>query len=267
MSRNNKQASDMRSVSSSNSVLSIATGNDDEISQLCAIHSIDRGTFLAVERLVLNRLTNHDHLEKKRKIKESGLDGWVVPKISQQQVHELHEKLLLLIADAALAFRFVERESFREIIALLRLPALDSVPTRKQLAGPILIKHFKKAQREQWDALAALKSRNAFATLLLDGWKSVDNKHLLGSSVAVVNRLAILETTQEGSEHDGLAVARDMELLIIKAHLREEIRLGAVTTDDAPQCARARRIMALRFSELIFLPCWAHQIVCFDESN
>ena len=36
--------------------------------------------------------------------------------------------------------------------------------------------------------------------------------------------------------------------------------VGAVVTDNAAQCARARRILALRWPGIIFLFCFAHQV-------
>ena len=53
-----------------------------------------------------------------------------------------------------------------------------------------------------------------------------------------------------------------LESLILKAQSNDNVRLGAVTTDNAPQIGRARRILAFRFPSLIFLLCWAHQMVC-----
>ncbi len=36
--------------------------------------------------------------------------------------------------------------------------------------------------------------------------------------------------------------------------------VGAVVTDKAGNCARARRILALRWPKIVFLLCYAHQI-------
>ncbi|CAK9858545.1 unnamed protein product [Sphagnum jensenii] len=36
--------------------------------------------------------------------------------------------------------------------------------------------------------------------------------------------------------------------------------VGAVVTDNAGNCARARRILALRWPKIIFMFCYAHQI-------
>ena len=36
--------------------------------------------------------------------------------------------------------------------------------------------------------------------------------------------------------------------------------VGAIITDNAENCARARRILALRWPKIVFLFCYAHQI-------
>ncbi|ETL45048.1 hypothetical protein L916_04780 [Phytophthora nicotianae] len=59
--------------------------------------------------------------------------------------------------------------------------------------------------------------------------------------------------------HDGLAIAKHMEG-VIEELLASEWKIGAVVTDNAGQCGRARRILAPRYPNIAFLICFAHDI-------
>jgi len=66
---------------------------------------------------------------------------------------------------------------------------------------------------------------------------------------------------------DGMAVAKDLEEQILSLGM-EAFIIRQLITDNAGACARARRILALRFPDMVFLPCWAHQVrvrdhICF----
>lgn len=244
-------------------------GKEGQISDLCSKYDIDRVAYNAIAELVVKTELDQVQAANKKRKAQSGLNGWVLPKLSSKEIDDLHKRLLVLISDAALPFRFVERESFLDIIKLLRPSAVDNMPTRRQLSGSILNKMADIATIDQFTKLEKLTKRGAFATLIADGWKTVDNTHLLGSSLAVEGHVAVFLAEPEDSHNHGLAQAKALESLILKAKARKEVKLGAVTTDDAPQVARGRRILALRFTDLIFLKCWAHQMVinldCFDE--
>ena len=228
---------------------------------ICEKYRIDRATFNAIYDEVVSREVTQNDIRKKRKADKSGLNGWVLPGLSQTEVHKLHERLLVLIADAALPFAIVERQSFVDVLDVLRPNPRGYTPNRRQLSGVILNKLSQEANDASLSLLKSLTMRHAFATLIADGWKTVNNIHILGSSLVVVGSSAIYENSQEGSDHHGIAQANALETLINKAMDDPNVRLCAVCTDDCPQVARGRRIAALRFPTLIFLLCWAHQTV------
>ncbi|POM58227.1 LOW QUALITY PROTEIN: Hypothetical protein PHPALM_37159 [Phytophthora palmivora] len=66
------------------------------------------------------------------------------------------------------------------------------------------------------------------------------------------------ELLRIGSSHHIIALARLMQSSIIRA-LELVWNVGGVITDNAGQCARARRILALRWPN-IFLRCFAHDV-------
>ncbi|GMF53666.1 unnamed protein product [Phytophthora fragariaefolia] len=62
-----------------------------------------------------------------------------------------------------------------------------------------------------------------------------------------------------GDRHDGLAIVQQMEN-VIEELLASEWKVGAVVTDNAGQCGRARHILALRYPKIAFVHCFAHDI-------
>uniref|UniRef100_K3XCR3 DUF659 domain-containing protein n=1 Tax=Globisporangium ultimum (strain ATCC 200006 / CBS 805.95 / DAOM BR144) TaxID=431595 RepID=K3XCR3_GLOUD len=62
-----------------------------------------------------------------------------------------------------------------------------------------------------------------------------------------------------GTRHDGVAIAQELDTILCQAR-EEQWDVGAVVTDDAGQCGRARRILALRWPNIAFLHCFAHDI-------
>ena len=57
-----------------------------------------------------------------------------------------------------------------------------------------------------------------------------------------------------------MANAEEIECAIERAEADFGFRIGCVTTDDAGQCARAKRILALRFPNVYSGRCYAHQV-------
>jgi hypothetical protein len=62
-----------------------------------------------------------------------------------------------------------------------------------------------------------------------------------------------------GSRHDSLAIAEHLESILLSM-IAQGWDVGAVVTNNADNCARARRSLALRSPKIVFLFCYAHQI-------
>ncbi|OWZ07595.1 hypothetical protein PHMEG_00019998 [Phytophthora megakarya] len=62
-----------------------------------------------------------------------------------------------------------------------------------------------------------------------------------------------------GSRHDGLAITENMENVMLQME-KDGWTLGAVVTDNADQCGRARRILSLRWPKVAFVICFAHDL-------
>eukprot|EP00170_Pyropia_yezoensis_P002135 contig_9020_g2139 len=173
---------------------------------------------------------------------------------------ELEKRVLVLVADQRLSFSAVEHSSFENLVRLLRPTAVAHLPSRRQLAGRILHAAASEASTHSKAAVVRLLQGSARATLMLDGCKRSNNTHVLGAVLGIAEERLVLDSEDEGHQHDGISTAAATAGFIDRLAGEGEIRVGCGCTDDAGQCGRARSILALRYPALIFLRCLAQQV-------
>eukprot|EP00644_Phytophthora_capsici_P005324 jgi/Phyca11/97103/e_gw1.1.1704.1 len=100
---------------------------------------------------------------------------------------------------------------------------------------------------------------SGWVNLLSDVWQNISKDHLLGCQLSLFGELLTYDLLPAGDRHDGIAIAEQLESVLEKV-LGEMWRVGGVVTDDAGQCSRARRILALRWPHIVFLFCFAHDV-------
>jgi hypothetical protein len=102
-----------------------------------------------------------------------------------------------------------------------------------------------------------------FAGIIVDTWQNIAKLHVEAAMLKLGLRTYPINASTAGSDHHGIAVAQAWEQLV-KEQLDEEGRfrfpLRYFVSDDAGQCGRARRILALRYPFILWLRCFAHQI-------
>ena len=103
-------------------------------------------------------------------------------------------------------------------------------------------------------------------SFVYDSWVSVARKHILGVVLSVSDMWFPYDNAIGrgneilDSEHNGVFVAKQIEEGYLQSERNFGISIGSVCTDDAGQCARAKRILSLRFPALYFGRCYAHQV-------
>lgn len=95
--------------------------------------------------------------------------------------------------------------------------------------------------------------------MVTDAWENSARRHILGVLLTLFSVHWTYGAVECTVRQDGLAVAESLERLL------KDLRsggwtVGAIVTDNAGQCARARRILVLRWPRIVFLFCFAHQI-------
>jgi len=196
----------------------------------------------------------------KRRKADPTLESFFSRDLSAAEKGELDKRLLRLVADRRLPFSFVESQAFINLVSLLRQSAVSRLPSRRQLGGPILDAAAADAKTKSRHAVRTLLRGSARATLMLDGYKTANNTHILGAVIGIGAERHILDAEEEGYQHHGVAAASEMASVIDKLEADGDLPIGCVCTDDAGQCGRARRILALRYPKLVFLRCLAHQV-------
>lgn len=104
-----------------------------------------------------------------------------------------------------------------------------------------------------------MKATNGWVNLLSDVWQNISKEHLLGCQLSLFGILLTYALLPAGDEHHGIAIAKQLEQLLERAQL-EGWCVGAMATDNAGQCGRARRILAIRWPQVVFLFCFAHDV-------
>ena len=131
-------------------------------------------------------------------------------------------------------------------------------PHRRKLGGDALKEAAKEAM-VHFETEAEMKMEKGHCGgLIVDGYKNVSSEHIESIIVSVGGTTFPVGMDGCGTEHDGLSIARFLERLL-KTH-GNKYNIKYVCTDDAGQCGRARRILALRYPHLVFMRCYAHQI-------
>ncbi|GMF32166.1 unnamed protein product [Phytophthora fragariaefolia] len=157
---------------------------------------------------------------------------------------------------------FVELMSFRRLLIFLnaRCGSPGAIPRRHILGGRVLDEYAGLHLIEQRDSVKAVEFRSGGRiNFISDVWETIAKLHVLGCMISLFGRIMTYGLRPTGDRHDGLAIAQQMEN-VIEELLASEWKVGAVVTDNAGQCGRARRILALRYPKIAFVHCFAHDI-------
>eukprot|EP00644_Phytophthora_capsici_P018642 jgi/Phyca11/132663/e_gw1.206.13.1 len=183
------------------------------------------------------------------------------PVISSPHHQRQLERLLLQFqVSLALPDTFVEHPATLRLFEFLNPACLGLLPSRRVLGGRILDACAKEYQEQSAAALRKVQdTTGGRINFLCDVWQNIVKTHLLGVHLTLFGNVYIEGMHKVDSDHHGCAIARQMENLIVELS-RDEWVIGSAITDDAGQCRRARGILALRWPNIYFGKCFAHDI-------
>ncbi|POM60703.1 hypothetical protein PHPALM_30409 [Phytophthora palmivora] len=168
-------------------------------------------------------------------------------------------KIFIFQADNYLPDRFIEKKSTRRLFIFLNKACVSALPKRKDM-GRILDKFSTVEEEGQFQALSNRLPYSGGRLNFLPGvWQNIAMVLLLGSMLALFGTIVTYGLFATGSRHDGIAIAQQMEN-VIKEVEAKGWRIGAVVTDSAGQCGRARRILAFRHTRTAYVRFFAHDI-------
>ena len=177
--------------------------------------------------------------------------------LTAAQVSSVNSHLIEMLVDCAIPFRVVDRTSFRELVDKIRPGVSVQLPSRSKVKD-LLIVAASDAQ-EQVNACIELELKKGHkAGMVVDTWSNVNKIHVEGVLITLGSQSFMLESVLSGYKHHGIAVAKGWQCLLMDTY--PQYTFHYFCSDDAGQCGRARRILALRFPFIIFNRCWAHQI-------
>ena len=110
------------------------------------------------------------------------------------------------------------------------------------------------------------KEYNCGFAFVCDSWVSQAKKHILGVVISASDMWfphddAVGKGNEiKDDEHNGINVAKQIEEGFLKSQQDFDIIICCVCTDDAGQCARGKRILSLRYPQMYFGKCYAHQV-------
>lgn len=191
---------------------------------------------------------------------QRSIDTYFVPFFSEQKHAEFERLLVEFQAENFLPSSFVERASTKRLFKFLNVATIRALPDRHALAGKLLDDQSSVGGQASRDALfRRQQSLGGRVNLLSDVWQNVAKKHLLGCHLTLFGAVVNYGLYPTASRHDGIAIAQQLEGVILAAH-DDQWTIGAIVTDNAGQCGRARRILAPRWPRIAFLHCFAHDI-------
>jgi hypothetical protein len=204
--------------------------------------------------------TSTNHNSSKRARQQPILKYCPAPILNEEKI-EFHSLLLEFQAEANLPDSFVSRQSFQRLIKFCNVEAVKALPIRQLLGGPILNKYADKVDLGDHATLKASPPLGSgkHVNFLSDAWENIAKTHILGVILSFASLCVTFGTFTCGSRHDGLAIAEHLESILLLM-IAQGWDVGAIVTDNAGNCARARRILALRWPKIVFLFCYAHQI-------
>ena len=191
------------------------------------------------------------------KLKQASVRSHYTILLPPAQVAEMHTFLIEMLVDCAIPFRVVDRESFRQFIEKIRPNASSQLPSRSKVKD-LLITAAASAQVQVNACIEEELRKGHRAGMVVDTWSNVNKIHVEGVLITLGGRSFMLESNLSGYKHHGIAVARGWQCLLMETY--HKYTFHYFCSDDAGQCGRARRILALRFPFIIFNRCWAHQV-------
>ena len=199
----------------------------------------------------------HCNCSCRGKVKPGSVSRFFPMPLTPSQVAEVNVLLIEMFVDCAIPFRAVERPSFKRLVEKLRPNAGAQLPLRTTVRK-LLKSAAETAQRHVEADIDEELANGHRAGLVVDTWSNVNKIHIEGVLLTLGARSFMLHSQLSGFNHHGLAVASGWDTLIFNTY--HQYTFHYFCSDDAGQCARARRILAFRYPFIIFNRCWAHQI-------
>ncbi|RHZ56075.1 hypothetical protein Glove_406g119 [Diversispora epigaea] len=202
------------------------------------------------------------------KKQKNTISNFTIRNLTKKEQPKFEQLLLRMTVSNGFSFQWVNNEATREFFSFLN-PNLK-LPGRNALSNRILLaetSNLIKLQNEK------LQNDKIGVTLAFDGWKNVLKQHIFGCLfITSYGEILIWKSSNISSERERIIDIIPKVEELIKESQEIEVTLNAIVSDSAPAYAGLRRRLRLKYPNISFLPCFAHQLqlaICdiFKESN
>ncbi|KAF7375831.1 DUF659 domain-containing protein [Mycena sanguinolenta] len=198
---------------------------------------------------------------KRKKVEKSFMQsklevfrGLDIP-FSDAQKDAIHEQFLRATQSANLPEQWVEDPEIQKLFIMFRSRALDVIPTRARLGGPLL-----KQASERADAEVADLVRGEYVLLSTDGVRTVSKDNVAGVHLSHKFKLLLIDILRTNHwPKDGESLAIRFGEMIDKAEQVLGCIVVAFLTDNDGGSKRGRNNVGDIRPWLLLFPCCAHQ--------
>lgn len=122
------------------------------------------------------------------------------------------------------------------LTSLLLQSVVPDLPSRKELAGPLLNKAAEEAVADGMRVITtAVSSGGAHLGMTLDGYETTGKQHFTGVMLHVEGSTVPFDTLPSGDVHHGIQIARETEDAILAVEEKYGLKVSSLCTDDAGQ--------------------------------
>ena len=182
---------------------------------------------------------------------------------TKEEKEIINRKLIVMFASTGVPFSWIDNPAVIDFLKSLRSNVKDILFSKKVLTETWLPRVANFAIEQDLPLLKTTSS-NLLATinLLVDGWDAINSDHVLGcilsSEKCWVTYCDDSGNVLKSPKQDAITVAEEIENKIIDIQSKLEVKIGSVVTDSAAQLVKAKRILAFRWPDVYFGPCFAH---------
>ncbi|CAB4377621.1 unnamed protein product [Rhizophagus irregularis] len=190
------------------------------------------------------------------------LDKWICWPLSTAENQKFHHLILRVTISCGFPLNWVNNSEVIELFKFLNSEI--KLPDRKTLSNKILGDAVEELDKTM---LEKLKLDRIGVTMSFNGWTNVCEQELMGTVLVTSDgqpfawqakdiSCECATTTEVMSKTEGM----------ISEINKMKITLLAIVTDSAPAYNAARKRLRIQYRNIVFLPCFAHQInLCVED--
>eukprot|EP00918_Siedleckia_nematoides_P046603 GHVU01102141.1.p1 GENE.GHVU01102141.1~~GHVU01102141.1.p1 ORF type:complete len:400 (-),score=55.52 GHVU01102141.1:627-1826(-) len=209
-----------------------------------------------------------DAVPSRKRYMQMSLEPTLTMGFNDRHKKEFHRIAIEMIAALNLKEGFFDELSVRRAFTFLA-PGCESIlPSRRTIGGPLLANTAEEERKAALDAVKdELSDTGGCLPVAVDSWENIANTHMMGVLVGPGRKAFPYEyalgnggNVHTGTEFHGIAMAKELEVVMKSVSQFSGVTVGAMVSDDAGQLGKGRRLLALHYPYVYFGKCYAHDV-------